>query len=130
LAGVIAEAGGPATFSVAREVVARGLLFRQCVTNDAPVDEIFGVQDGESGSALEAGGGHVVVVADADDVGVGVVGVNDRIAIGSVTVVGAPDEMLVLIGSTALENAKRESEGEEGASEHRRSMKEEGRKQK
>lgn len=51
------------------------------VADQGPVDQVAGVQQRQAGDAAEAGRGEVEVVADADDVRVGPVGVQDGVRV-------------------------------------------------
>ena len=48
------------------------------------------MQNWQSGRAVEAGGGQVEIVAVADNIRIGIVGVEDRIAVGAITGIGHP----------------------------------------
>ncbi len=51
------------------------------VADEGPVDEVFGVEDGQAGETGEAAGGEVIVVADAADIRIGVVGEDNGIGV-------------------------------------------------
>ena len=94
---VMAYGGCPHAFAVLHggEDLA-GQLFLQRMTGDAPVDQVVGVEHGQSGDAVEGGGREVVVVAHSAHVGVAVVGVDDGVHVGAVAPVGVPDEGALL----------------------------------
>src|SRR6185437_2608300 len=59
----------------------RGLQALEGVADQGPVDQVAGVQQRQTGDPAEAGGGEVEVVADAEHVRVGPVGVQDRVRV-------------------------------------------------
>lgn len=67
------------------------LLPGEDVVYDPPVDEVFGVKDGQPGRGVKARGGHIEILANAHSVGVGVVGMDDRVFVCAVAVIGDPD---------------------------------------
>ena len=83
-------------------------VFLDGVVDEGPVDEVVGVEDGEAGEAGEGGGGEVEVVADAEDVGVRVVGEEDGIFVGVVVEVGGVEG-----GWRGARGGEEEGEGEE-----------------
>ena len=52
------------------------------VTDDRPVDEIFGVKDRQTGNTVETRSREVEIISDTYHVRIGIVGVNDRIRVG------------------------------------------------
>src|SRR5581483_9511577 len=65
-------------------------LSLEAVSDELPTHQISRVQDGKSGNSVEARGRHVEVVADPNHVRVGVVGVQNRVAVAAVAVIGDP----------------------------------------
>src|SRR6185503_7725447 len=59
----------------------------QCVTDDLPVHEISGMENGKTGNAVEARGGEVKIVADANHVRIGIVSLDDRITVSAIAIV-------------------------------------------
>ncbi len=76
----VAEAGGPdaAAVGLAAHVELAGAVER--AGDEAPVHQVPGVVDLDAGVPLEGRGGDEVVGADADDRGVGVEALEDRVA--------------------------------------------------
>lgn len=66
------------------------------ITDDLPVDEIFGVQDGQSGNAVEAARRQVIVVTNGDGVGITIIGEEYGIFVHAVAQVRIPDFGVVL----------------------------------
>src|SRR5215213_7022511 len=66
-------------------------LTRENVPDESPIDEIFGMEDGQTWSSVETRRGHVEVVAHADSVGIGVIRVDDRVLVSSVAVIRNPN---------------------------------------
>ena len=62
----------------------------KCVAYDGPVYQIAGVQDREARHAIERRGGHIVVVTNSTQVGVGIVRIQDRVLVISIPKVGHP----------------------------------------
>ena len=88
---VAADGGRPGAVAVSRPVVdVERRLGGEGVSDQFPVHQVFGMEDRQARHGVEAGRGEVVVLADAEHVGVGVIGVQDGIAIGAVAVVGHP----------------------------------------
>ncbi len=54
----------------------------QHVAQDRPVDQVLGLQHRQARREMEGRGDHVVAVAHPDHVGIRIVGVQDRVAIG------------------------------------------------
>jgi len=63
---------------------------REAVTYVLPVDEVLGVQDNKPGNGVHSSPGKVVVLANANDIGVGKLVVKERVGVGAVPVVGSP----------------------------------------
>ena len=63
---------------------------RQGVTREAPVHQVDGVKNGETGDMAEARRRHPVIVTRPDGIRVGVIGVQDGIAVRAVAEVGDP----------------------------------------
>ena len=80
---VVAERGGPLAAPIdgaLLQVVARGVLDAvEEVGDGLPVHEVGGAHDGRTGEHVHGGGDEVVVVAHADDVGVGTVGPDEGV---------------------------------------------------
>ena len=53
------------------------------VTDDCPMDEVGGLQNGNAGNEMEGGGDEIVVDAVADDVGVGVIGEENGVVVNA-----------------------------------------------
>jgi hypothetical protein len=93
-AAMMAQAGGVETLAIgvaAGEVIAR--IAVQPVDHmggDAPVHQILRMEDGDAGRVGEGRGDEVEIVADADDVGIGIIGEQHRVAIGAIALVGPP----------------------------------------
>jgi hypothetical protein len=66
------------------------LLLGEDMVDEPPVYEVVRVKDRQSRYSVEARRGHKEILADADDVRVGVIGVDYRIPVGTVTVIGRP----------------------------------------
>ena len=47
------------------------------------------MENRQGGRAVEAGGRHPVVIADTDHIGIGIVGMEDRVAVAAVAEIGA-----------------------------------------
>jgi hypothetical protein len=60
------------------------------VVDERPVDEIARVENRQAGDVAEARGDEPIVVADADGIGIGIVGEEDRILIMAVAEIGEP----------------------------------------
>jgi hypothetical protein len=58
------------------------------VVDERPVDEIARVENRQTGDVAETRGGEPIVVTDADGIGVGVVGEEDRILITAIAEIG------------------------------------------
>ena len=84
------------------------------VPDEFPVHQVVGVENGQAGRAFETGSHHVEVFAHADDVGVGVVGVQDGILVGAIAVVGYPDLGDVSGGTQKCAGQKKEDGSREG----------------
>ena len=63
------------------------------MTDDAPVDEIFGVKNWQSWRRIETGSGQIEVVTNTHNIWIRVVSVNDRVLVGAVPVVRRPDRL-------------------------------------
>ena len=73
-----------------------GQLLLQGMTDDGPVHQVAGVQDGQAGNTVERRCREIVVIAYHTDIGVGVVGKEHGVGIGAVAIVGTPHLRLVL----------------------------------
>ena len=60
------------------------------MTDDRPINEIFGAQDWQTGRYVETGRRQVEVIAYADDVRIGLVGKDYRILVSAVSIVRLP----------------------------------------
>jgi hypothetical protein len=58
------------------------------VVDERPIDKVARVQDRQSRRAVEAGGDQPEIVTVPDDVRIGIVGVDDRIAVRAVAGIG------------------------------------------
>ena len=67
------------------------------MVDERPVDQIFGMQNRQSGRAVETGRGHKKIFADANYVRVGIVGANNRITKSSVAAIRLPRKCAVEI---------------------------------
>ena len=92
LAVVVAYSGCPYAVAVfgAFGGTDRSEAVRNGCTDDAPVDQIVGMQYLQARQAVEAGAGHVEVIAYAAGIGVGIVGIEDGVLISAVAPVGYP----------------------------------------
>ena len=96
LAVGIAYAGGPHALSVDFLMVAQGeTVFREVEAREAigdvlPVHEVLGVEDDKSGHGMHGGAGQIVVVAHAQNVGVGEFVVEERVGERAIAIVGGP----------------------------------------
>ena len=61
-----------------------------------PVDKVFRLQDGCSGKVVHRGAHHVVGVTLPCHINVGEVAIDDRVHIGSISLVGAPHHLVTL----------------------------------
>ena len=82
---VLPDGGRPHAFAVA--IAAHHAVARvhgeaiDDVTNDGPMDEIRGLQNGNPGNEMEGGGDEIVVSAVADHIGIGVVGEENGVVV-------------------------------------------------
>ncbi len=60
------------------------------VIDDRPVDQVARVEDWQPGRAVEAGGGQIEIVAVPDDIRIGIIGVQDGVAVSAVAGIGFP----------------------------------------
>ncbi len=60
------------------------------IPDDSPVDQILGVKNRQTGHTVEARRGHIEVIADAHHIGIGIVGIDNRILVLAVAEVGHP----------------------------------------
>jgi hypothetical protein len=58
------------------------------MVHQSPIYEILGMKDRKTRSAVEARSCHPVVLPDTDHIRIGVIGVEDRIAVATVTEIG------------------------------------------
>lgn len=89
---VVADGGGPYAVAMFRPF---GRTFRSQFIGDGradegPIHQVLGVEDLEARQAVEARRGHVEVVAHAAGIGVGVVGIEDGVLVGAVSLIGHP----------------------------------------
>ncbi len=59
--------------------------------DQGPVHQVFRMQDRQPRNRIETGRNHVKIVAHPDCVWIGVIGIEDGILVGAVSVVGNPD---------------------------------------
>ena len=84
----------------------------QCITNNSPIDQILRMQDGETWCTLERTCRKVIIFARCSyaDIRVAIVGIDDRIGIGPVTIVRIPHlgniGFLCLQGKSTAQHAK------------------------
>ena len=92
----MADAGSPDALSVDLLVVLQceGIVVEvetvEAVADVLPVHQVFRVEDNQSGHGVHGGARQIVVIAHAEDVGVGELIVEQRIGEGAVAVVGCP----------------------------------------
>jgi hypothetical protein len=60
------------------------------MVNDLPVHQVPGVQDGKSGNTIKAGGNHVEIFLNPDDIRIGIICMNDGIPVIAISQVGLP----------------------------------------
>ena len=70
----------------------------QGITHNLPVHQIFRVEYRQSGGTVETRGRHIVILSAGPyaDVGIRIVGINNGVGIGAVTIIGRPYLRLVL----------------------------------
>jgi len=68
-----------------------GGLLSENMPDERPVDQVFGVKNGQTRYTVETRRRHIEIVADADHIRVGIISVKDRILIRAVAIVGHPD---------------------------------------
>ena len=91
LAGVVADGRSPhALAGLRRAERLLGHKPRQRVRDERPVHQVARMQDGQTGHVAEARCRHPIVVPHPHDVGVGIIGVQDRIPVGAVAEVRRP----------------------------------------
>ena len=80
----------------------------QGIAHDFPIDQVLGMQDGQSGGALERGSRHVIVLARGSyaDIRVGVIGINHWVGVGAIAIVGRPHLRLVLCTDSECRECK------------------------
>ena len=78
---VMPDGGRPGAGAVGGPVVFFKRQGADAVVDDLPMYQVFRVQEGHTGQVGEGRGHHVVVLPHAYHVGVGVVGVKDRVLI-------------------------------------------------
>ena len=61
------------------------------MADDCPVDQVFGMQDGQRGKMAKTGGRHVIVCSNPDDIWVGIIGVDDWVAVAVIAQVRVVD---------------------------------------
>ena len=92
---VIAEAGRPDAlavnlFAAFQPEVGPEIQAVEGISDPPPVHQIARVQDRQTGHGVHGGAGQVIVGADADHVGIRELIVEQRVRVGSVSVVGCP----------------------------------------
>jgi hypothetical protein len=60
------------------------------MTNQLPVDKIMGVKDRQSRDTVERRGHHIIAVTYSHHIGIGIIGMKNRIFIGSVSLIRYP----------------------------------------
>ena len=55
----------------------------QCVADNCPIDQGFGVEDGQPRNVIDTRCSQIEIIADADDIRVRVIRENDRVLINS-----------------------------------------------
>src|SRR5690554_2788647 len=89
---VVAERGRPYAIPVLGfGIMFKRVLTRQGMANQLPVYQVFGMQNGKARRNIKAGGRHVKIVAHPYHIRVGVVGIQNRVYIGAVALIGHPD---------------------------------------
>ena len=88
---VVPDGGCPRALPVVGTLVVAKRDRRVDMVDDRPVDQVLRVQDRDARSARETRGDHIVVIPHPQHVGVGIVGIDDRVAVRAVAVVGGPD---------------------------------------
>ena len=88
---MVANAGRPNTAAMLNfaEHIKRRLL-RKCITNQVPVDQIARMQNGQARNTIKRRSCHVIIVAHANRIRIGIIGVQHRVGVGSVAIVGYP----------------------------------------
>ena len=61
------------------------------MTDDLPVDQIFGMKDRKTWNTVETRSRKIEIIADANYIGIGIVCVNDRVCVSSISIIGNPD---------------------------------------
>ena len=84
---MIANAWGPDAFSVLRFVEGIVRVLLKCMTYYCPVHQVFRVQNRQTGDAGEARGSHIIIIADTNNVRVGIIRVKDGIFIRAVFII-------------------------------------------
>ena len=121
LAVVVPQRGRPRPLGVAVHLVVLRVHVepREDLADDLPVDEVARVQHLHA-DEVEVRGDEVEVVADADHVGVGVVGLQDGVAVAAVALVAPGEHGRGLRGPRRGPHAeKKKEEGQDEAPRHR-----------
>src|SRR5947209_15761598 len=89
---VITNRRGPDAAAVLRliEHIIRWLALED-VADDRPVDQVFRAQNRQTRRGVETRSDQVIIIADANGVRIGIIGVDDRVFIRAVAVVGDPN---------------------------------------
>ena len=112
---MMTDARRPDAFAVLRRGVGCGRHGpRYGRADNAPVHQVFGMQNLQARHAVEARRGEVVVVAHAAGIGVGIVGIEHGILVGAVALVGHPHLRAVGFG---LLSRERQGDGQSKADE-------------
>jgi len=81
LVPVKTQTGRPDAVAVLYLVIARRRQPLQCMADDLPVDQVARVQHRQTGYMVETGGDQVEIIADSNDIRIGIVGKEDGIGI-------------------------------------------------
>jgi hypothetical protein len=63
----------------------------QGMAYQGPVHQILRMENGQAGNVLKAGRNHVIIVTDPDGIRVGIIGIQYRVLIRSITLVSYPN---------------------------------------
>ena len=66
---------------------------RQRIIDEFPVNKVGRMQHGQTGHTIERRSRHPIIVARADDIGVGIIGKDDRVLILSIAEIRRPDSL-------------------------------------
>jgi hypothetical protein len=56
----------------------------------SPVYEVFGMEDRKAGHCIKTGGCEIIIFSYAYCIGIGIVGIDDRVFVSAIAVVGYP----------------------------------------